>query len=127
LRLEDHSSPRRNVFEPFVSFDQSYHPPPLYPIERENDLVPIEHSLQTFHRSLRVPAVFPQDASGVLNGANERILVGVIHNGSRKLDRNQDSSSGRWIRSGGALSQGRKVSDPSPVSGGPNDNLSGLD
>jgi hypothetical protein len=71
------------VFEPFRSFHRPYHPAPLYSIERENDLVPIEHSLQTFHRSLRVPAVFPQDAPGVLNGADERILVWIVHNGTQ--------------------------------------------
>jgi len=72
----------RMAATPFValrSFHQPYHPAPLYSIERENDLVPIEHSLQAFHRSLRVPTVFPEDAPSVLNGANERILVGIIH------------------------------------------------
>jgi len=42
--IEDHSKPRCNVIEPFRSFHQPYHPAPLYSIERENDLVPIEHS-----------------------------------------------------------------------------------
>jgi hypothetical protein len=71
------------VFEPFRSFHQPYHPVPLYSIERKSNVIPIKHSLQTFHRSLRVPAVFSEDAPGVLNGTNDGILVGVIHNGSR--------------------------------------------
>jgi len=44
------------------------------------------------HRSLGVPAVFPQDAPGVLNGANDGILVGIVHDGT-PTPRNQDS---RW-------------------------------
>jgi hypothetical protein len=76
--IEDHSRPRCNVFEPFVSFDQSYHLAPLYSVKGVHNVAPIEHGKQTFHRSLRVPAVFPQDAPGVLNSANDGILVGLF-------------------------------------------------
>src|SRR5438477_414496 len=53
--IEDHSRPRCNVFEPFVSFDQSYHPAPLYAVKGVHKVAPIEHGKETFHRSLRVP------------------------------------------------------------------------
>jgi hypothetical protein len=36
---------------------------------------------------LRVPAVFPQDAPSVINGAHDGILIGIIHNGPRKFNR----------------------------------------
>jgi len=65
------------------SLDQSYHSAPLYPIKRMNNIAPVEHGKQTFHRSLRVPAVFPQDAPSVLNGANDGILVGIVHDGTQ--------------------------------------------
>ena len=68
---------------PFFSLDQSYHLAPLYSIKRVYNVAPIEHGKQTFHRSLRVPAVFPQDAPGVLNGANDGILVGIVHDGTQ--------------------------------------------
>jgi hypothetical protein len=77
--IEDHSRPRCNVFEPSVSFDQSYHLAPLYSVKGVHNVAPIEHGKQTFHRSLCVPAVFPQDAPGVLNGADQSILVWIIH------------------------------------------------
>jgi len=70
------------VFEPFVSFDQSYHLAPLYSVKGVHNVAPIEHGKQTFHRSRRVPAIFPQDAPSVLNGANDGILVGIIHDGT---------------------------------------------
>jgi hypothetical protein len=76
----------------FLSFDQSYHLAPLYLVKRMYNVAPIEHGKQTFRRSLRVPAVFPQDAPGVLNSANDRILVGIVHDGT-PTPRNQDS---RW-------------------------------
>src|SRR6266576_4695463 len=80
--------------QPFVSFDQSYHLAPLYSVKGVHNVAPIEHGKQTFHRSLRVPAVFPQDAPGVLNGANDGIVVGIVNDGT-PTPRNQDS---RWGR-----------------------------
>jgi hypothetical protein len=65
------------------SFNQSYHPAPLYSIKGKSNVIPIKHGLQTFHRSLRVPAVFSQDTPGVLNGANDGILVGIVHDGTQ--------------------------------------------
>jgi len=47
------------------------------------NVAPVEHGKQTFHRSLRVPAVFPQDAPSVLDGANDGILVGIVHDGTQ--------------------------------------------
>jgi hypothetical protein len=47
------------------------------------NVAPIEHGKQTFHRLLRVPSVFPQDAPRVLNGANDGILVGIVHDGTQ--------------------------------------------
>jgi hypothetical protein len=70
------------VFESVGSFDQSYHLAPLYSIKRVSQVAPIEHGKQTFHRSFRVAAVFPQDVPGVLNGANDGILVGIVHDGT---------------------------------------------
>jgi hypothetical protein len=68
---------------PFFSLDQSHHLAPLYSIKRMYNVAPIEHGKQTFHRSLRVPAVFPQDAPSVLNGADDGILVGIVHDGTQ--------------------------------------------
>jgi len=80
-----------NVSLVFLSFDQSYYLAPLYSIKRMYNVAPIEHGKQTFHRSLRVPAVFPQDAPGVLNGANDGILVGIVHDRyATPRKRNQD-------------------------------------
>ena len=90
------------MFEPFVSLDQSYHLAPLYSVKGVHNVAPIEHGKQTFHRSLRVPAVFPQDAPGVLNGANDGILVGIVHDGT-PTPRNQDSRWGENFRSPLAL------------------------
>ncbi len=47
------------------------------------NVAPIEHGKQTFHRSLRVPAVFPQDAPSVVDGANDGILVWIVHDGTQ--------------------------------------------
>ena len=71
------------MFEPLGSLHQPYHLAPLYSIKRMYNVAPIEHGKQTFHRSLRVPAVFPQDAPGVLNGANDGIVVGIVHDGTQ--------------------------------------------
>src|SRR5258705_2620758 len=65
-------------------------------------VAPIEHGKQTFHRSVRVPAVFPQDAPRVLNGANDGIVVGIVHDGTPTL-RNRDSRWGEKFRSPLAL------------------------
>jgi hypothetical protein len=91
-----------NVSLVFLSFDQSYYLAPLYSIKRMYNVAPIEHGKQTFHRSLRVPAVFPQDAPGVLNSANDGILVGIVHDGT-PTPRNQDSRWGENFRSRLAL------------------------
>jgi hypothetical protein len=95
------------VFEPFGSLHQSYHPTPFYSIERENDVVPIEHGKQTFNRSRRVSRarlnVSPQDTPSVLNGTNDRILVWIIHDGARNSTENRDSRLGRNFRSPLAL------------------------
>jgi hypothetical protein len=49
-----------------------------------NDVILVEYRSQTFHGSRRVALsplnVFPEDAPGVLDGAQERLLVGIIHN-----------------------------------------------
>ena len=62
-----------------------FHSAPLYSIKCMNDVVPVEYGEQPLHRSRRVPRprlnVFPQNAPSVLYGADERILVGIIHNG----------------------------------------------
>jgi hypothetical protein len=68
---------------PASSLDQSYHLAPLYSVKGVHDVAPIEHGKQTFHRSRRVPAIFPQDAPSVLNGANDGILVGIVHDGTQ--------------------------------------------
>jgi hypothetical protein len=63
----------------FLLLDQSDHPAPLYSVKGVHYLGTIEHGKQAFHRSLRVAAIFSQDAPSVLNGSNERILVGIVH------------------------------------------------
>jgi hypothetical protein len=90
------------VFEPFVSFNQSYHLAPLYSVKGVHNVASIEHGKQTFHCSLRVPAVFPQDVPRVLNGANDGIVVGIVHDGT-PTPRNQDSRLGDNFRSRLAL------------------------
>jgi hypothetical protein len=90
----------------FLLLDQSDHPAPLYSVKGVHYLGTIEHGKQAFHRSLRVAAIFSQDAPSVLNGSNERILVGIVHDShSPPL---KDSREARPIRSGGALSHGPK-------------------
>ena len=58
----------------------------------------VEHGQQTFYGSLRVTGsrlnVFPQDAPSVLNGAQERVLVGIIHSG-HATQQNRDSTAER--------------------------------
>jgi hypothetical protein len=48
-----------------------------------HDVVPVEYGQETINRSYSVARpgrnVLPQDPPSVLNGANERILVRVIH------------------------------------------------
>jgi hypothetical protein len=102
------------------SLNQSYHPAPLYSVKGVHDVVPVEYGQEMFHRSGSVARpgrnIFPQDASSVLNRTNERILIGIIHDGVRF--HRGESSGGRWIRSGGALSQGSSVPrqlPPSPI------------
>jgi hypothetical protein len=53
------------------------------------NVVPVEHREQTVHCSRRVTLaglnVFPQDAPSILNGTNQRVLVGVIHDATQLL------------------------------------------
>jgi hypothetical protein len=74
-------------FLDWVSLNQSDHPAPLYPVKGVHDVVPVEYGQEKFHRSGSVARpwlnIFPQDASSVLNGTNERILVGIIHGGTQ--------------------------------------------
>jgi hypothetical protein len=67
----------------FSSLNKSYHPAPLYSIERVNDIISIEHSQQTLHRSRCIARtrleVLAQNAPCVIKGANEGIMVGTIH------------------------------------------------
>jgi hypothetical protein len=52
-----------------------------------NDVVPIEYRQKPLHRPPGVTRswlnVFAQDAPSVLNGANDRILIGIIHGGTQ--------------------------------------------
>jgi hypothetical protein len=58
-----------------------------YSVKCMNDVVPIEYRQQPLHRPPGAPRsqlnVFAQDAPSVLNGANDRILVGIIHGGTQ--------------------------------------------
>src|SRR4030088_3401574 len=67
------------------------------------DVVPVEYGQQAFHGSRCVTLspllVFPKDAPGVLDGAQDSLLVGIIHNATQ-LPQNRDSSRRRPIRSG---------------------------
>jgi hypothetical protein len=60
---------------------------PLYSVKCMNKVVPIEYRQQPLHRPPGVMRswlnVFAQDAPSVLNGANDRILVGIIHGGTQ--------------------------------------------
>jgi hypothetical protein len=71
-----------------VSLNQPYHPAPIHSIKRMHDVVPVEYRQQAFHSSGRIAFsprlnVFPEDPSGVLYGAHQRFLVGIIHNRTR--------------------------------------------
>src|SRR5260221_14295637 len=63
--------------------DQPQHPAPIHSIERMHDIVLVEYRYQTLHGSGRVGLprlnVFPKDAPGVLDSAQDRLLVGIIH------------------------------------------------
>jgi len=67
-----------------VVIDQSDHSAPIHPVKCVHDVVPIEYCQQALHGSRRVARsrlnVLPEDAPGVLYGAHERILVGIIDN-----------------------------------------------
>jgi hypothetical protein len=71
-----------------MSLDQTYHPATFYPVEGVDDVIPIEDGQETVHGYYGVsrsrPNVFPKNAPRVLNGANERILVGIVHHQSKR-------------------------------------------
>lgn len=81
-RESQEKSRRRNA-PLFLLFNQPYHPAPLYPIERVHDVIPVKHRQEAIDRSDSIAGtgrnVLSQDTPGVLNGTNERILVGIIH------------------------------------------------
>jgi hypothetical protein len=85
-----------------VSLNQSYHLAPLYSVKCVHDVVPVEYGLEMFHRSGSVARpglnIFTQDASSVLNGTQERILVGPIHDAGNSRNRT-DSRLGKNFRS----------------------------
>ena len=62
----------------WVSLNQSYHPAPLYSVKGMHDVLPVEYGQETFYRSGSVARpglnVFPKDAPGVLDGAQEQSL-----------------------------------------------------
>ncbi|SHG50774.1 hypothetical protein SAMN05443248_1784 [Bradyrhizobium erythrophlei] len=83
---------RRRVFSCRMmggQVDQSERPASFHSVKGMHNLVPVEHREQTVHCSRRVTRaqlnVFPQDAPGVLNGANDRVLVGAIHDATRLM------------------------------------------
>jgi hypothetical protein len=65
------------------SLNQSYHPTPIHPVKGMHDVVPVEYGQETFYRSGSVARpglnVFPKDAPGVLDGAQDSLLVWIIH------------------------------------------------
>ena len=75
-------------FLDWVSLNQSYHPAPLYPVKGVHDVVPVEYGQEMFHRSGSVARpginIFPQDAPGILNSTNDRVLVGTIHDTAQR-------------------------------------------
>jgi hypothetical protein len=101
----------------FLLLDQSDNPAPLYSVKGVHYLGLIENGKQTFHRSLRVPTVFSQDAPSVLNGSNERILVGIVHDSHSPPLRIQERP-GRFVPAA-RCRMAQKIIDPSPASGGP--------
>jgi hypothetical protein len=107
-----------------VTPHQSYHPAPVYPVQRMNDVVSIQDCQQTFYGSRRVARpwlnVLPQDAPSVLNGTHYRILVGISHNG-HALQRIGHLSRGRGIGSGATLSRGQEIVDRAPACGVPSE------
>ena len=74
------------------SLDQPQHLASIHPIERVNDIVPVEYHEKPFNgpRCVSRPfEVFPEDAPCVLDCAQDRVLVGVIHDAIHSADRIQ--------------------------------------
>jgi hypothetical protein len=65
------------------SLDQPYHSTPFHSIKSVYDVALVEHGNEARDRLRRVALagleVFPEDAPGVLNGAQQRFLIGVTH------------------------------------------------
>jgi hypothetical protein len=63
--------------------DQPHHSTPIHSIERVHDVAPIEHGKEALNGLRRVALagldVFPEDAPGVLNSAQQRFLIGITH------------------------------------------------
>jgi hypothetical protein len=106
MRGEGAGSCRRVQSLDWVSLNQSYHPAPLYSVKGMHDVVPVEYGQETFYRSGSVARpglnVFPKDAPGVLDGAQDSLLVWIIHDVRNSLNRT-DSRLKRNFRSSLAL------------------------
>ena len=78
--------------------DQPQHPAPIHSIERMHDIVLVEYRYQTLHgsRRVRLPRlnVFPKDTPGVLDSAQERLLVGP----SNSTEQGFKIRKARWFR-----------------------------
>jgi hypothetical protein len=76
----------------WVSLNQSYHPAPLYSVKGMHDVLPVEYGQKTFYRSGSVARpglnIFPQDASSVFKGSQNRLLVWIIHDTAQLLQQN---------------------------------------
>jgi hypothetical protein len=72
-----------------------------------HDVVPVEYGQETFYRSGSVARpglnVFPQDAPSVLNGAHQRILVGIIHDGTQLHETGIQDWGGIFVPLGAAV------------------------
>jgi hypothetical protein len=74
------------------SLDQPQHLASVHPIERVNDIVPVEYHEKPFNgpRCVSRPFdVLTKDAPCVLDCAQDRVLVGVIHDAIHSADRIQ--------------------------------------
>jgi hypothetical protein len=60
---------------------QPHHSSPFHSVESMHDVIPVEYGQEVLHglRRVELAPILPKDAPGVLNGTQQRLLVGGIH------------------------------------------------
>ena len=85
----------------FRMLEQSHHPAATNSIECMHKLALVEHDQQPVQRLCRVARsranVFFQDASCVLYGAHQRMLVRAIHKLTQNLQQHQNAQPGKFV------------------------------